>query len=174
LTGIWTNFLLACVNCNSTKGKKAVVLSDILLPDRDNTFAAFTYTMDGRVELSSIAINNRLSNLAQNTLSLTGLDKNATDRVSQRLEVWAVAEEAKADIDASPNNNAIRRGAIRTAQGYGFFSIWMKVFENDADMRNRLIDAFAGTRDSGCFDPITTAIITPAPNSDQLANGGKL
>jgi uncharacterized protein (TIGR02646 family) len=185
LTGTWTNFLLACVNCNSTKSKKSVVLSDVLLPDRDNTFAAFIYTMDGRVEPSSITISQGLFQIAQKTLALTGLDKKisvaldengkeiAIDRVSQRLEVWAVAEDAKTDIDASPNNNAVRRGAIRTAQGYGFFSIWMKVFERDIDMRNRLIDAFAGTRESGCFD-VHANIVTPAPNPDNLEHGGKI
>lgn len=41
-------------------------------------------------------------------------------------------------------------------------------------MRNRLIDAFAGTRESGCFDPITTEAISPAPNPDNLDCGGKL
>ena len=35
LEGRWENFLLACVNCNSTKKDKDVVLSDVLLPDRD-------------------------------------------------------------------------------------------------------------------------------------------
>ncbi len=51
LAGRWENFLLACVNCNSTKGDKPVVLADVLLPDRDNTFAAYTYTEDGKVSV---------------------------------------------------------------------------------------------------------------------------
>src|SRR5271157_2553705 len=46
LQGRWENFLLGCVNCNSTKGDKDVVLADVLLPDRDNTAAAYEYTMD--------------------------------------------------------------------------------------------------------------------------------
>jgi len=186
LIGRWENYLLACVNCNSTKKDKDVVLADILLPDRDNTFAAFSYTQDGRVEPSAISINNGLVGMAQKTLALTGLDKKickaldengkqvAIDRVSQRLEVWAVAEDTKTDVNTSQNNDSVRRSVVRIAQGYGFFSIWMKVFEDDADMRNRLIDAFAGTRESGCFDPATAAIITPAPNPDTLAHGGKL
>jgi len=186
LIGRWENYLLACVNCNSTKKDKDVVLADILLPDRDNTFAAFSYTQDGRVEPSAISINNGLFGMAQKTLALTGLDKKICkaldengkqaiiDRVSQRLEVWAIAEETKADVDTNSNNDSVRRLAVKIAQGYGFFSIWMKVFEHDADMRNRLIDAFAGTRESGCFDTVTTAVITPAPNPDALAHGGKL
>jgi 5-methylcytosine-specific restriction endonuclease McrA len=46
LIGRWTNFLLACVNCNSTKKVKNVVLADVLLPDRDNTSAVFCYLPD--------------------------------------------------------------------------------------------------------------------------------
>ncbi|MFT3776257.1 MAG: hypothetical protein QM820_63745 [Minicystis sp.] len=49
----------------------------------------------------------------------------------------------------------------------------MTVFQGDADMRNRIIDAFAGTRASGCFDPATTEPRSPAPNPDGLAHGGK-
>lgn len=186
LVGTWTNYLLGCVNCNSTKGDKDVVLTDILLPDRDNTFVAFTYQPDGAVVPSAVYAGSGLYQKAQETLALTGLDKRvsvaadengkqvAIDRVSQRMEVWAVAQEAKLDIDANPGNHAIRRGAIRTAKGYGFFSIWMAVFHADPDMRNRLIDAFEGTKTSGCFDPITTSPISPAPNPDALLDGGKL
>lgn len=186
LIGCWENYLLGCVNCNSTKKDKDVVLTDILLPDRDNTFVAFTYQPDGTVIPSAACAALGLNQKAKDTLALTGLDKRisvavdengkqvAIDRVSQRMEVWAVAEEAKSDVDANPGNEAVRRGAIRTAKGYGFFSIWMTVFHNDQDMRNRLIDAFDGTRDSGCFAPVTAMPISPAPNPDALPGGGKL
>lgn len=186
LIGRWSNYLLGCVNCNSTKKDKDVVLADILLPDRDNTFVAFTYQADGTVVPSAACAALGLNQKAQDTLALTGLDKRisvaidengkqvAIDRVSQRMEVWAVAEEAKSDVDANPDNEAVRRGAIRTAKGYGFFSIWMTVFHNDHEMRNRLIDAFDGTRDSGCFDVVTATPVSPAPNPDALPGGGKL
>jgi len=185
LIGCWHNYLLACVNCNSAKGDKQVVLADLLLPDRDNTFAAFTYLPDGTVQPAAV-LAQPLIELAKGTLALTGLDKPiqeamdengklvAIDRVSQRMEAWAIAEEVKADVDAQPDNGAIRRGAVNTARGYGFFSIWMTVFGNDADMRHRLIDAFEGTRDSGCFDAETWEPISPAPNPDQLSDGRKL
>lgn len=186
LIGRWNNYLLGCVNCNSTKKDKDVVLTDILLPDRDNTFMAFTYQPDGKIVPSDACTALGLNQMAKDTLALTGLDKRisvtvdengkqvAIDRVSQRMEAWAVAEEAKSDVDANPGNDAVRRGAIRTAKGYGFFSIWMTVFQNDQDMRSRLIDAFDGTRDSGCFDPMTTFPVSPAPNPDALPYGGKL
>lgn len=187
LEGRWENFLLACVNCNSTKKDKNVVLNQVMLPDRDNTFVAYDYTKDGKVKVSmSLHPQSAVAAQAARTLSLTGLDKKpsefldengrelAFERVTQRMNTWLLAESTKADIDSDPTNINLRRGAIRTAVCQGFFSIWMTVFSADADMRNRLIDAFAGTRGSSCFDPVTTLPISPAPNPDNLADGGKV
>lgn len=185
LIGRWENFLLACVNCNSAKQDKNVILANVLIPDRDNTFAAFSYFPDGTVQPAT-ALTTALIGKANDTLALTGLDKKisvaldengrqvALDRVSQRMETWAVALEARSDVEANPGNVAVKDGAIRTAKAYGFFSIWMTVFFGDSNMRNRLIDAFEGTRESGCFDPVTTLPISPAPNPDGLVDGAKI
>jgi uncharacterized protein (TIGR02646 family) len=182
--GEWGNFLLACVNCNSTKRDKDVILADVFLPDRDNTFIAFQYTPDGKVQPAN-GIAAGLANKAKDTLALSGLDKKinavfdengkqiAIDRVSQRMEAWLIAEDAKNDVNANPANQAVRNGAVRTALASGFFSIWMTVFCDDADMLNRLIDAFPGTRGSGCFDAKCKPI-SPAPNPDLLPEGGKI
>ena len=182
--GEWGNFLLACVNCNSTKKDKNVILADVFMPDRDNTFIAFQYTPDGKVE-PALEIDERFAKIAEHTLALTGLDKAiyevfdendkliAIDRVSQRMEVWLIAEDAKNDVNANPTNQAVRKGAVRTALASGFFSIWMTVFHDDADMLNRLIDAFPGTRGNGCFNAMGKPM-SPAPNPDQLQDGGKI
>lgn len=184
LAGRWGNFLLGCVNCNSTKGDKDVQLAEVLLPDRDNTFAAFEYDQGGRVQPAA-SLNDTTQAHATRTLSLVGLnvrisqapDPNgklvAIDRVTQRMEAWLTALEAKSDIESNPGNEAVVRGAARTARESGFFSIWMAAFEGDTKTRNLLIDAFPGTRESGCFDPMTAAPVFPALNPDGLANGGK-
>jgi uncharacterized protein (TIGR02646 family) len=185
LEGRWENFLLACVNCNSTKGDKDVVLPDVLLPDRDNTTIAFNYCPDGSIEVST---KNSLAQqtLAQRLLSLVGLDvpisltldengkQIALDRVSQRMEIWGTAQEAKVIVDANPTTSALRDMAVRMAQASGFYSIWMTVFSGDTDMRNRLIHAFPGTHGSGCHNSITTHPACPAPNPDRLAHGSKM
>jgi hypothetical protein len=131
-------------------------------------------------------LNNEIKGMAFKILSVTGLDKRicttedengklvALDRVSQRMQAWAIAEESRTDILANPTIPALRRAVIRTAIENGFFSIWMTVFAADVDMRNCLIDAFAGTRGSGCFDQIMTQPVSPAPNPDQLSRGGKI
>ena len=191
LKGRWDNFLLGCVNCNSTKKEKDVVLSAVLLPDRDNTFVAYEYAKDGALKVSG-HLSPALAEKARALLAIVGLDKRisavhdangklvASDRVSQRMQAWLLAETSRDDLQTAPSNQALRRQIVRTATATGFFSIWMKVFEADQDMRIRLIEGFSppapsppfGTRGSGCFDA-SGLPVTPAPNPDQLADGGK-
>jgi hypothetical protein len=186
LIGSWDNFLLACVNCNSTKSEKDVVYNKVFMPDRDNTFASFSYLPDGTVVPSKLCNTPVLSDQASLTLSLTGLDKpinNTTDengvqvfldRVSQRKEVWLLAVETCIDVRQNPTVDAVKKCAVRVAISSGFFSIWMHVFSSDPEMRNLLIDAFPGTRKSSCFDPLTSESISPRPNYGKLIDGGKI
>lgn len=186
LIGRWDNFLLACVNCNSSKGQRDVKLENLLLPDRDNTFAALQYLSDGSIEASPVAVAAGLMQMVADTLALTGLDKIAMnspdangrhvalDRVRQRMEAWLTAEHSKADLAAAPQNLNLQHAIVRLATASGFFSIWMTVFQGDANMLVRFIDAFDGTRESKCFDPISGLAISPAPNPDGLFSGGKI
>ena len=45
----WDNFLLACSNCNSSKGSDRFELSDYLWPDSDNTLRIFEYAEEGKI-----------------------------------------------------------------------------------------------------------------------------
>ncbi|CAG9225669.1 HNH endonuclease [Paraburkholderia sabiae] len=185
LTGTWENFLLGCVNCNSTKGDKDILLADVFLPDRDNTSAAFDYLPDGKIAISN-ALSPVSQTKAENLLSAVGLDKPivtyldengkqvALDRVAQRMEVWGIASEARNDVAAAPGNHTVRKLVVKLALAHGFFSIWMEVFAGDSDMRKRLIRAFPGTEASRCFDMATTALVRPGPNPDTLPHGGKI
>ncbi len=187
LIGTWTNYLLACVNCNSTKSKKEVDFSKLFFPDRDNTFAAFTYSADGNVTPSDSCSRSSLKDsIANATLSLVGLDKKssqtkdangniiALDRVNQRIQIWGIAEDSLGEYKNNKDNQAVVNGIVRAMCANGFFSVWMTVFEEFPEMRNRFIDVMKGTRESGCFDPITTAPISPHPNADQLEHGSKI
>lgn len=182
LKGRWENFLLGCVNCNSTKGKKDVILNKVLLPDRDDTAAAYAYTMDGKVTVRT-GLTQSQQEMAIRTLELTGLDKPisevidsngrlvAIDRVAQRMEIWLTARYSKDDLRSNPTV-AFRRQIVKTAIASGCFSIWMTVFEDDIDVRKLLIQGFAGTA-SDCFDPNTTKIISPR-GGNGLPYGGKI
>ena len=182
LKGRWDNFLLGCVNCNSTKGDKDVVLKDVLLPDRDNTAAAYAYTMDGKITLRT-GLTPAQQDLAKRTLALTGLEKRANevvdsngqlvaiDRVAQRMEAWLTAQDSKNDLAQNPTD-PMRRVIVRLALSTGFFSIWMTVFEDDIAVRKLLIEGFGKTAPT-CFDPVTTTLVSPRPNNG-LADGGKI
>lgn len=116
-----------------------------------NTFTAFLYKPDGRIAPAQ-KLSNRQRRQAHACLALTGLDRKpantldangqmiALDRGSQRMETWAIAAEARKDIAADPNNHPVKTQVIQLARAQGHFSIWMAVFDGDAELRNRLID----------------------------------
>lgn len=179
LEGCWNNFLLGCLNCNSTKKDKDVSLSCAYLPDRDNTFAAFQYEQDGSMKPAN-GLSVPSLQIAQDTLALTGLDKSpnqvfdsngqlvAIDRYSQRKDVWLIAQDSKNDLSHSPTAG-MRKQIVRLALAEGFFSIWLAVFSDYPEMRKMLIDAFPGTA-KDCFDA-NTIPIKPRPSNGLPACG---
>ncbi|MEQ5563807.1 HNH endonuclease [Providencia rettgeri] len=181
----WSNFLLACTNCNSCKGDKPVDLSQMLFPDRDNTFYAYVYEKDGNIALAS-HLSVAQKRMAQNTLVLVGLDKRlqvyldsndqqvALDRVAQRMEAFGTAQDSLTCLRSEPNSENLKKCITALARNSGFFSIWMTVFNNYPEMKLRFIQAFEGTEDSECFDMVNSTICCPAPNPDGLSNGGKV
>jgi len=181
LVGRWDNFLLACVNCNSTKKDKDVVLPDVILPDRDNTAYAFVYDASGKVAANP-ALPAALQAKADATLGLCGLDKApsrvrdangnfvAIDRYRQRMDVWAIAARSKELLGRNRSPDVIE--LVRAnALAHGHFSVWMTVFAGDVDVRRELVAHFKGT-DPGCFDPVTTHHVSPRPAS-VLPHGAK-
>lgn len=165
----WVNFLLGCVNCNSCKGDTAVVITDFLWPDTDNTLRAFDYKAGGVV-----CVNNAnaadIQTKAKCTIELVSLDKDpgnpdptrrpsdSDKRWKRRLEAWQLAVKYRAKIQDCERHTSdmtirdhVRSSTVDVALGRGMFSIWWTVFEDDSDMRRRLREAFIGTH-GGCFD----------------------
>ncbi|MDY7230291.1 HNH endonuclease [Hyalangium rubrum] len=162
----WDNFLLACVNCNSTKGTKPVRRGKHYWPDRDNTARAFTYKADGVVTLAP-GLTGPQQKVAKRTLELTGLhklptkDPKASDRRwMHRRDAWGRAERARTCLAACDTPD-MRQCIIEQATALGYWSIWMTVFSADSDMRQRLIAAFTGTS-AGCFDMQTQPVARPS------------
>ncbi len=160
--GDWHNFLLACRNCNSTKGKKEGAIGDCYWPDRDNTFRALTYSEGGVIAAAPEVDKAK----ADNTIKLTGLDKNplnnpaASDRRwNNRREAWDLAELSKKDLKQC-DTPLMRRQVLRTAQAY--WSVWMTVFKDDPNMLQGLIEQFPGTC-MDCFDPKSDFKPIPRP-----------
>lgn len=158
----WTNFLLGCANCNSSKGKKPIVVGNYLWPDLDNTLRAFEYGTGGVISTSP-HIPATLQTKAQQSIFLTGLDKDPGNpninrrptskdfRWLRRFQAWILAEESKKRLSRN-NTPEMREQIVETALARGMFSIWYHAFAGDVDMRRRLRQAFTGT-DSKCFDP---------------------
>ncbi|MEN8618409.1 HNH endonuclease [Shewanella baltica] len=176
----WSNFLLGCVNCNSTKGQKIVDFKGLYLPDRDNTFKALTYTPQGRVTPNQ-QLSAHQKQLAQNTIDLVGLDVPiqrsidgvAIDRRSQRLNAYLLALDTLEDYENDILNPAHQKLVVKSMLTTGFFSIWMAVFSDHPHIMSLFISAMKGTSESGCFDA-NAQTISPHPNQDQLDDGGKI
>lgn len=145
----WGNFLLACTNCNSSKGDTDVVLADYLWPDRDDTFRALRYSEGGVVD-SAPGMHKARADLL---IDLVGLRKQpdtaeASDRRwMNRREAWDLAVRAKDRLAKCPTEftDDMREQIVDTAHAKGFWSVWMTVFADDPAMRNRLLHALPGT-----------------------------
>ncbi|MCX7046450.1 MAG: HNH endonuclease [Candidatus Sumerlaeota bacterium] len=178
----WRNFLLACSSCNTNKrhhlgnGRQAELLKRFFWPHIDNTATAFEYRYDGYILPSSV-LPAGLKQMAKDTINLAGLCNItkqgmkydelgiAYDAVRCRRNTWQEALSALHTLAQNPTD-AQRRSIIAQALTKGYFSVWMRVFENDLEFRNLLIQSFPGTA-ADCFDRNTTAPISPR-------SGGKI
>jgi len=161
----WSNFLLGCVNCNSTKGKKAIVLTDYYWPDRDNTLRMLVYKEGGIVQPHP-DLTPEAHQRAQRTIRLVGLDKTPLNdprakdrRWNNRREAWDMAQRARRRL-AAQDTEHMREEIVEHASARGYWSIWMTAFADDADMRQRLIAAFPGTA-IACFDEHGLVVARP-------------
>lgn len=174
----WSNFLLACVNCNSVKSTTIIEFDKYLLPDRDNTFGVYVYSELGEVEVRN-DLDVFVRTMAQNTLDLVGLNRldhpnwdinnlqSALGRLGQRTQAWVQAKDARMDFDNSEVNI---KSICREATSLGFFSIYMTAFVGVKEVRQGLIKAFSNTA-SDCFDANGNCV-SPRPNNG-LQNAGK-
>lgn len=167
----WTNYLLACSDCNKRKGAKGFDLKEALLPDRDNTFYSFEYSSQGDIQVKE---QISATQEAETLMKILSFDKYNLGLEKRRREIWEIAVGERDDIKSSPDRRRLRiPRIINFAKTAGCFSIWMTVFRNDEEMLQKLIDAFPGTRASACFNEKGEPI-TPCPNLDKLGYGGKI
>ncbi len=159
----WHNFLLSCTNCNSTKGNKDVVLEDYLWPDRDNTFKGIAYKEGGLV----CAAPGPKTDEAKRLIKLVGLDKTPTTskasdrRWLNRKEAWDMGMRAKRRLSEN-NIEAMKEQIVDTIKSNGYWSIWMTIFSDNSDMKQRFITTFPGTAEN-CFDANNNYEAIPRP-----------
>ncbi len=157
----WSNFLLACTNCNSTKGQKVFNKNDYIFPDTDHSFFYFKYDYSGIVQPSE-NLNSTQKKHSKNTISLVGLDKLPHKKYSTD---WKVASDSRFEKRLESYNNAIKYKNIYTTakedskhlfipfiidiiKGSGFWSIWMHIFSDVKEVRDAILYAFPGTNTS--------------------------
>lgn len=165
----WANLLLGCVHCNSTQGSRNQSRQQHAWPDEDNTFRAIAYSEDNGAVLLD-ARNNLTAGetqLALDTIELFGLNRHPghpnfspkDPRWHLRNTAWQRAQLALARWHRNPSQD-MEDAIIDQATDSGFFSIWMEVFQNETQIRQRLIDRFPNTAPS-CFDPQTQPLKHP-------------
>jgi len=146
----WSNFLLACKNCNPIKGTKEIGTS--LMPHINNTFNIFTYSESGFITINTEITNSLdITDNAQQLLDLVGLDRvpghpdlsNKDKRWQDRKKVWEIAIEFSEEYK---NGQSSLNAIIKLALGYGFWSIWMTIFNDYDEVKLELINSFNGTR----------------------------
>lgn len=159
----WENLLLSCKYCNTRKGKivKAGDKNQYLWPDCDDTFHAFSY----KTEIPQLNIeylekqDDNVKEKAENLYRLLKLDtvplspKQKDKRYSARNEARNCAIESKNGWDkvkSTEQRDIFLKQIIQLATQTGFFSTWMEIFKEDAEVKESLIIAFKGTRKEYC------------------------
>lgn len=156
----WSNFLLSCPNCNSTKGTEDVELNNYFWADIDNTYNIFSYDNSGSVKVSNSVTKVDLITKAHRSIQLVGLDKKppnegtvkweeASDRrFEHRIQAFIDAQNSAKDYSTA--SQEIRIATLQYIKiivvNQGFWSIWMRAFENFPEVQKELIHAFIGTR----------------------------
>lgn len=157
----WSNFLLSCKSCNSTKGTQVATAAHVaahLWPDQDRTFDAFIYEVGGVVRLAPIGGATTATRAAA-TADLVGLlkrpgqgltaeqiKKGSDRRYKLRSDAWDEAIESREDLKRN-DTPEMRRQILKTARALGFWSVWLTVFRDDPQMVDALVNglSFPGT-----------------------------
>lgn len=154
----WENLLLSCKYCNCRKlvkvsqGEK----EQYLWPDEDDTFHAYSY-VNGMPDLNKEYLykqEKKVQEQADKLFHLVQLNhiptspKDKDRRFFRRNEVFNMAADELDTwdkISTTEHKEEYKKTLIRLALATGFFSVWLEVFKDVAEMRNAFIDAFKGT-----------------------------
>ena len=155
----WDNLLLACPNCNSTKGHENITISDYALPHIDNTFDMFQYDATAIVK-PKVGLNSTDLAKTNKTIELVGLGKKpptintkewkiASDRrFEHRLQAYIDAQRyaVKYSGKSADSRSEMLELLETIIISGGFWSIWMDAFSAFPEVTNRFRSIFTGTR----------------------------
>ena len=147
----WSNFLLACINCNSIKGHEPIITTNYYWADLHNTYLLFDFHPQGVVTVKANLHPSVNRVLADNTFLLTGIGRYGTfaseadRRWIKRSQAYGKAEDSLLYYTNNGRPNDYILSITNTATATGFWSVWIKVFENEQPVKTALTQTFLGT-----------------------------
>jgi hypothetical protein len=147
----WYNFLLGCVSCNSRKGHHWLNVDDYYWPDVHNSHLLFDFFPLGIVAVKRILHHSVDRLRAERTFNLTGLGEYGhTTTLADRRWIKRCAAWGKADnfLQLYENHNKppdFIQAIVNTATSTGFWSVWIRVFENHLEVQDGLIAGYNNT-----------------------------
>lgn len=159
----WDNFLLGCVNCNSTKSYKVIDdtnMTDYVFPDKDDTFALVEYDSVTCLPRPAAGLSVEMAAKVDNLITLVGLDKPQAHvgtqeymkmsdvRAEKRLLASQQAEQYKQlYLSVGPEQKEITLSLIMDiVKGIGFWSQWMRVMKDVPELADALWNVLPGTK----------------------------
>lgn len=155
----WSNLLLICTYCNSTKGNQDIKLQNYYWPFKHNTILAFEHLSGTLLPHSSL--NPLQTTKSNNTIGLYGLHKTTDStggkdtRFEFRLRAISQALERLIEYESTPPKVTIN-AIIGQAKDAGFWSVWYNIFINHQLVMRTLITEFKAA--ATCFDATAIAI----------------
>jgi hypothetical protein len=147
----WSNFLLACLNCNSIKNQQQDNALEYYWADIHNTHLLFDFHPQGVVTINANLHPSVNIGTANNTFLLTGIGRYGTAasftdrRWIKRSQTYGMAEDSLSYYISNGRPNDYILSITNNAIAIGFWSVWMKVFENEQPVKAALTQAFLGT-----------------------------
>lgn len=144
LASVWWNFLLVCRYCNARKGSVRVkgYRQSYIWPHLNNTLLAFAYELDGQVKPRNSLDAHDIAR-ASNLISVYKLSDSVTSngtpdkRFKRRIEVFKQANDRRLEFR---DGKATAEAIVDAVTNTGFFSTWLKVFEDVPEIKQALIN----------------------------------
>lgn len=146
----WTNFLLACTSCNSSKTSNKLAVpyrQHYYWPHLNNTLLAFVSPLAGpyaQLVVPRAGLSPSQQSRAAATIALYGLDKRTTatgDSDNRYLERQKATKMAIDRFLEYQDGKATIGAIVDMAQTTGFLSVWLAVFDSIAPIRLALLNA---------------------------------
>lgn len=159
----WSNFLIACPNCNSHKKDKDINSDNIrnyVWPHIDDTYHLIEYDDVTSLPKPRKGLNRNDTEKVNNTIKLTGLDipiSKIESKTYEQMSDTRTEDRIKCIKEAKEYLQIYKQGSEDAKEQYlelfstiikesGYWSIWMHYFEKEPKLKELLINLLPGTR----------------------------